>query len=61
MAQRSNGCKSIYACGGAKQSHCPEPETQGPAGVDRVVLKPFHATMDDCCKIVKMLEKSKSR
>lgn len=37
-----------------------EPETQGPAGVDRVVLKPFHATMDDCCKIVKMLEKVKA-
>lgn len=33
-----------------------EPETQGIAGVDRVVLKPLHATMDDCCKITGMLK-----
>ncbi|GAB2842568.1 hypothetical protein [Ferruginibacter profundus] len=35
-----------------------EPETQGIAGVDRVVLKPLHATMDDCCKITGMLKKA---
>ena len=35
-----------------------EPETQGIAGVDRVVLKPFNATMDDCCKITEMLKKA---
>ncbi|MBL7742729.1 MAG: hypothetical protein JNN00_04555 [Chitinophagaceae bacterium] len=33
-----------------------EPEINGPDNIERVVLKPFHATMDDCCKIVKMLK-----
>ena len=33
-----------------------EPETMKPVGVDRVTLAPFHATMDDCCKIVEMLK-----
>jgi hypothetical protein len=33
-----------------------EPDTKGPDNFERVVLKPFHATMDDCCKIVKMLK-----
>lgn len=34
-----------------------EPDTQSFAGIDKVVLKPLHATMDDCCKITEMLKK----
>jgi hypothetical protein len=33
-----------------------EPEIMKPIGVDRVILKAFHATMDDCCKIAQMLK-----
>ena len=33
-----------------------EPKTMRPVGTDRVTLAPFHATMDDCCKIVEMLK-----
>ena len=33
-----------------------EPKIQKFVGVDRVVLPPLHATMDDCCKIVEMLK-----
>jgi hypothetical protein len=35
-----------------------EPKIQGPVGVEAVTLKPFHATMDDCCKITEMLKKA---
>ena len=34
-----------------------EPETHSLVNIDRVVLKPVSATMDDCCKIVEMLKK----
>ncbi len=37
-----------------------EPKTQGPVNFERVVLKPLHATMDDCCKILEMLKKEKA-
>ena len=33
-----------------------EPETHGPDNFERVVLKPLHATMDDCCKIASMVK-----
>lgn len=33
-----------------------EPKTMKPVGFDRVTLAPFHATTDDCCKIVEMLK-----
>jgi hypothetical protein len=33
-----------------------EPKIQGPVNVEAVVLKPLHATMDDCCKITEMLK-----
>jgi hypothetical protein len=33
-----------------------EPKTMKPVGVERVTLAPFHATMDDCCKIAEMLK-----
>jgi hypothetical protein len=33
-----------------------EPEIMKPVGFDRVTLPPFHATMDDCCKIVEILK-----
>ncbi len=35
-----------------------EPETHGPVDFDRVTLKAFHATMDDCCKITQMLKQA---
>src|SRR5687767_8866793 len=33
-----------------------EPRTMKPVGRDVVTLGPFHATMDDCCKITEMLK-----
>ena len=33
-----------------------EPKTMKPVGTDVVRLAPFHATMDDCCKIVEVLK-----
>lgn len=33
-----------------------EPEVMKPIGVDIATLPPFHATMDDCCKIVEKLK-----
>ena len=37
-----------------------EPKVMKPAGIDRVILPAFHATMDDCCKIVENLKKLKA-